>query len=263
MNRVYLFLSYLIGRFLFWILLVFSVMMMIFCNKDNRLNNLTIEIFSLGIRPVEELLCETRKYMSNIYDLFYAHEQNIILKTEIEKLKLAIQDKELTQAENNRLKDLLYFIPDKKFTYKTARLLSISTTPYVKTGIIAAGSNNGIEQNQILVGIKGVIGRIIEVSANSSKILLITDYNSRIPVITANSRERAIASGNNGEFLDLIHMNKNSQIREGELVLTSGDGQFYPAGLVIGRISSIQDGKVSIEPLLEPHKLELVLILTK
>ncbi len=235
---------------------------MLFSNKENNINQFTIEIFTFGMKPIEKLLFETGKYTNNIYDLFSTHEQNIILKQEIEQLKIAIQDSELIKAENNRLKDLLYFIPEKKFSYKTTRLVSISTGPYVKTGIIASGKADGIEMNQILIGTKGVIGRILEVSENNSKILLITDFNSRIPIITANSRERGIIAGNNSEFLDLLYMNENSRIKEGELILTSGDGQFYPAGLAVGRVRKIENTKISVEPFLELHKLELVLILT-
>jgi rod shape-determining protein MreC len=234
---------------------------MLFYNKSLRFQESTIELFSLGVIPIEKLLSKISKGTSDIYNLFDVYEQNKTLKNEIEELTILTQELELIKFENSELRELLNFIPEQGFQYKTARLISIASGPYVNSGIVLAGSLNNIEKNQILVGTRGVVGRIIDVSPHSSKILLITDINSRIPVTTSISRERAIATGNNSKLLDLIYVNEKNNIKPGELVVTSGDGQFYPPDLIIGRVKFIKNGKISVEPFLQLHKLEYVSIL--
>jgi rod shape-determining protein MreC len=250
------------SRFFFWILIMISIIIMLFYNKSLRFQESTIELFSLGITPVEKLLSKIGKNTNDLYNLFDAYEQNKTLKNEIEKLITLTQELELIKFENRELRELLNFIPENGFRYKTARLISVASGPYVNSGIVLAGSLNNIEKNQILVGTRGVVGRIINVSQHSSKILFITDINSRIPVTTSISRERAIATGNNSKLLDLIYVNEKNNIKPGELVVTSGDGQFYPPDLIIGRVKFIKNGKISVEPFLQLHKLEYVSILT-
>ena len=259
---IFSFFKYILRRFLFWILVLLSIITMLISHyKKDLFIEPIMDSFSFGMAPFEESMSKIRKYTNDIYDLFNVHGQNKLLKQEIERLRLIDLEAELLKVENGKLKEILDFVPQKLFEYKTAKLVSISVGPYANTGIIAAGYEDDIQQNHVLLGTRGVIGRVMNVAKNSSKILFITDINSKIPIMAVNSRERGIIAGNNSESLDLLYINKNSKITIGELVVTSGDGKFYPAGLPVGRVKSIENGNITVEPFLELYQLEYLSIL--
>ena len=232
------------------IMLLIAILFLLF--GKTALNLLDINI--LLMRPISLVV-------TSIESLGFLSRDHSFLEEEIKKLNI---DLEIAHIENIKLRDLLHFVPHHSLIYKTTKLLLFSSGPYTKTAIIEGGIADGLSVNQILVLNNNLVGRIIEVGEHSSKILLITDFNSRIPVMTGVSRQNSLAIGNNSELLDLIYIENPSELQINEMVVTSGEGQFYPAGLPIGRIVSINpDGSGKIEPNLNMQKLEFMHILEK
>ena len=102
------------------------------------------------------------------------------------------------------------------------------------------------------------MGRIAGVGARSSRILLITDLNSRIPVVVGPNRTRAILTGDNTDRPRIIHLPPGEMLSPGDVVTTSGHGGVLPVGLAVGVVATVNDNSVNVEPYVERDKLELV-----
>jgi len=97
----------------------------------------------------------------------------------------------------------------------------------------------------------------------SARVLLITDLNSRIPVVSEKGRVRAILSGDNSAQPKLAFLPPNARLNLGDRIVTSGHGGVFPAGLPVGTISSVDDGVISVSPFAEFDLLEYVRIITE
>jgi rod shape-determining protein MreC len=107
----------------------------------------------------------------------------------------------------------------------------------------------------------GLAGRVVDVAKKTARVLLLTDINSRIPVISEASRERAIAGGNNSDTLTLIYLPENSKLKVGEKIITSGDGRVLPPGLPVGVVTKIEKGIATVKPFVDNYRLEYVSVI--
>ena len=209
----------------------------------------------------EKTWLKWQKSCHNLEALIKTYHENIKLRQKIEEFETLKQNSDLVFSENKKLRELLYFVGKTGFKYKSARLLTTATGPYANYGILGAGSNHNLEVGQAILNDKGLIGRIIEVSATNSKILFVEDFNSHIPVITSKSRERAILVGKNNKELELLYLPAKSKTQIGEMIITSGDGKYYPAGIPVARISKIKNNNIYATSFLDLKLLEFVSIL--
>jgi rod shape-determining protein MreC len=106
-----------------------------------------------------------------------------------------------------------------------------------------------------------MLGRVIEVGEKAARVLLLTDINSRVPVLIEGSNQKAILSGNNGDYLSLKHLPADSSLSEGGRIVTSGDGGIFPAGLPIGRVALNDNGKFIVKPYADLSRVSYVRII--
>jgi rod shape-determining protein MreC len=106
----------------------------------------------------------------------------------------------------------------------------------------------------------GLAGRIAEVGRRSARVLLLTDINSRVPVLVERTRDRAILAGDNSNHPQLLYLKPRAELRVGDRVVTSGDGGVFPAGLPVGVVDSIEDGVVGIAPFVDWDRMEYLRI---
>ena len=116
------------------------------------------------------------------------------------------------------------------------------------------------QKGQIVLGDESVIGRIDKVSGHYAKVILVTDINSKIPVVIERTRVRGILSGNNTVFPQLLFTRSTSDIQEGDVVVTSGVGGMFPSGLPIGFVNSIKNGVIDVETMADISRVEYVRI---
>ena len=145
--------------------------------------------------------------------------------------------------------------------YVTARVISDGGNAFVKTLLVSSGGLEGIKKNQAVLAGEGMIGRIIEAGNKASRILLMTDINSRIPVIIEGTNQKAILTGNNGKYPALKHLPKDSGLVEGARIVTSGDGGVFPFGLPIGTVIIGKNGDKFIQPYADMDRITYVLSL--
>ncbi len=166
-------------------------------------------------------------------------------------------------AENSTLRKMLNFVPERGTSFSAARVIGDSGGVFVRSVLINGGVNSGIARGDAVISGEGLVGRIAEAGHQSARILLITDLNSRVPVVSEKRRVRAILSGDNSPAPKLAFPPPNARLNLGDRIVTSGHGGVFPAGLPIGRISSIEDGVIRVKPFADFDQLEYVRIITE
>ncbi len=193
--------------------------------------------------------------------LLAAYDENTALRDENERLRrwhAAAQD---LQSENTRLRGLLNFTPKIEATFITGRVIGDSGGAFLRSVLVDIGGRDGVRKGVAAVDNNGLVGRVAEVGQRSARILLITDLNSRIPVLVGENRERAILAGDNSDYAKLVYLRPERSIAAGDLVVTSGHGGAFPAGLPVGVVVSTGEGggdELRVQPFLTPDRLEFV-----
>lgn len=214
------------------------------------------------LAPVVQVLASPMESIGGLgqwaRDMAVLREENLRLKEENSRLmRWQAAATELT-SENERLRNLLTFAPESHASYISARVAVDAGNAYSHSVIINAGLMQGVDQDAAVVAEHGLAGRIIAAGQKTSRVLLLTDMNSRIPVIAQTSRERAIAGGNGSDTLNLMYLPASSKIRVGEKIVTSGDGAVLPPGLPVGVVASIEKGVATIRTSVDWKRLEFV-----
>ncbi len=249
--------------FLFLILAAFGLMLLSKAETTaiEKVSNIVVDIFA----PLMDGLSQPAAAIS---DVVYAVRQLANIHTENEKLRrenarlLAWQEaSRRLMAQNQALMSLLDYKPDPRARYIAARVIGDSGGAFVRSMLINAGSRDGLAKGQAAMTGHGLVGRVTAVGLRSARILLITDINSRVPVLVQSSRDRAILAGDNGQVPRLAFLPSNASVNSGDIIVTSGHGGIFPAGLPVGRVSRSEDGTVRVNPFVQFEKLEFVRVI--
>ncbi len=205
-------------------------------------------------RPIDYAI-DIKRSVGNFFDVY---NENKKLRIENDKLKRVQAYAGQLVVENKQLKNFLNFAPEPGVSYISGRIAGETGGPYIRSAIISIGTESGVKKGQIVVNEEGVVGRIIEAGENSARIMLITDINSRVPVVTGQSKELGMVSGTNSSMLKMLYVPEGTKMQEGEEIFTSGDGEFFPSGLLIGYVHSISQNSVIIKPAVNWSKVEFI-----
>ena len=197
----------------------------------------------------------------NFEDHFELYEKNEALKLELEKLKSNQNQMGYLKTENDKLREAI--VHENIYSYKTeiSKVLIDKKSPFLKSVILNKGFSYGFKKGMPVLKGSNFIGRITEVNYLSSRVLLINDLNSKIPVIVEPNGYQAIMSGNGGEFAELDFLPKDHQIQAGNLVYTSGTGGIFHSGIPIGKVE-LNEEKFSINFFSDLNQLYLVNVIT-
>ena len=161
-----------------------------------------------------------------------------IAELEVENRQLAIwRDAATSMTERlRRYEELLDLVGEPIPAGVSARVVTETNGPFAETRLANAGALHGVSHGDVAINTQGVIGRVIRVGNRSSRILLVTDFNSRVPVMGEISGVRAILSGGRGDQIAaLIDNPERAPFLAGENIVTSGEGNAFPRGLRVGR----------------------------
>lgn len=234
-------------------LMIIAAVMLVFLSKSNpQISSFVRMKVAEATVPAENALSMPLDFFSfvrgKIAEMTSIYKENRKLKEENASLKKTQELSLVLASENQNLRKMLNFVPEHGVQYITGLIAAETGGPYIRSAYFTAGAEAGVKKGQIVMNEEGVVGRIVEVGENTSRVLLVTDINSRIPVVTGDTGELAIAAGNNGPLLQLIYLPEGSKVKPGEEVYTSGDGQFFPHGLLIGYIESVGDKSMAVRP---------------
>jgi rod shape-determining protein MreC len=198
----------------------------------------------------------TERLFANLEELVDLRAENARLKAERERLLELQATTARLETENHELAKLLHLVPDPKTSYVTARVIGDQVGAFVREVLIAAGERDGVRKGQAAITGDGLAGRVAEVGQRSARVLLLTDINSRIPVLLERTRDRAILAGDNSNRPQLLYLKPRVDLQIGDRVVTSGDGGVFPAGLPVGVVESVEDGVVSVAPYVDWDRME-------
>jgi len=195
-------------------------------------------------------------------------KENVDLKAQHLLLKAQVQRLVAIESENNQLKALLRSSTQVNGKVLIAQLLAVDSDPFVNQVMLDKGSREGVYIGQPVLDANGVMGKVIQVSPMTSRILLITDNHSGIPVQDMRNGVRAIAMGDSySGNLHLINLPQTVDIRVGDQLVTSGLGEHYPMGYPVGEITAVikdpgmQFATIVVAPKAQPDKSQEVLLI--
>ncbi|MDB2668429.1 rod shape-determining protein MreC [Alphaproteobacteria bacterium] len=128
-----------------------------------------------------------------------------------------------------------------------ARVVADLRSPFVKTLVVNRGESDGLAVGQAVMGVRGLVGRVISVGERSSRILLVSDFNSHIPVVTISNNVRGIMSGLNAPSPALKYLPRKAALLQGDTLVTSGDGGQMPIGLPVGKLAFDETGAAFVD----------------
>lgn len=230
----------------------------IFAYLSERAADLVAGIASWPAAPVAFV----RRASEAIGSLLALEEENARLREENRRLVHWQNEAIRLAVQNAALREALKMPPVTGTRRRTTvRIVADPGGPFVQTRLIDAGRDRGLEKGMAVVDAYGMVGRIVEVGERSARVLLITDFNSRIPVLVERSRDQAILEGRNGPLAELRFLPMNPSVAVGDRVLTSGRGGLLPPGLPVGEIVHVDDRRVQVRPLVDWDRLDHVTVL--
>jgi rod shape-determining protein MreC len=168
-------------------------------------------------------------------------EENARLRHERLLIRSRLEKFAHIEAENRRLRELLKSSARVADRVLVAELLNVDMDPYSRRIVLNKGIRHGVVAGQSLIDAEGIMGQIDHVGPLSSTALLITDPSHALPVQVTRHGDRSIAVGTGApDWLELLHVPNNVDLRVGDLVVTSGLGGRFPAGYPVGQIMSIE-----------------------
>ena len=213
-------------------------------------------VFAVMSRPVSA----AGGAIDQVRGFFSLYSDNARLETENARL-LQWQEAALRlSADNQQLRGLLKALPEPNTSYITARVIANSGGAYVRTVMINAGSDDGIGRGQAAIAGDGLVGRLTEIGGRAARVLLITDLNSRVPVVVESSRANAVLAGDNSDRPRLLYLSAGDTIKLGDRVVTSGEGGVFPPGLPVGVVAALEPGGPRVEPYADLAQLGYLLV---
>jgi rod shape-determining protein MreC len=144
-----------------------------------------------------------------------------------------------TVQENNRLKDLLSLKKETPFKVIPAHAIGRSADSWTSVVMVDRGANSGIKRGMVAISFLGLIGRVSEVTAFTSKVTLINDPNISVSAMLQRSRQEGLVSGTLGNYLIMRYLPEDVDAKVGDIVVTSGLNELYPKGVLIGTVAEI------------------------
>jgi len=261
-------------RVLLWLLFFISGLVLLSSYPKNRSYWNPLEQFFVEITAPFQKLFRTSSdiikglWINYIY-LLEVRKENKRLKKEIEKLKLENMRYRALEHTVKNLKKLLRFKPESRWHMIVCQVIGYDATGWFRSIIIDKGKKNGIDINMPVINADGLVGKIISVSPNFSKILLITDPDSAVDCLDERTKARGILKGLSGNTCRLAYVEHSQDIKPGDIIVTSGLAGIFPKGIPVGRVKEVREvpgalfKKVEITPFVDFSLLEEVLVILK
>ena len=215
-----------------------------------------------AVAPVLDVLSRPAATADHMVDQFNElsalRDENMRLRMENERLIEWQAAARKLSSENQQLKSLLNFAPGAEPGFITGRVIADSGGAFVHSVMLNAGARENVAKGQAVVTGDGLVGRVHGVGRRAARVLLLTDLNSRIPVVVEANRTRAILAGNNSDRPRLIHMPPGVSVSVGDRIVTSGHGGAFPPGIPVGVVAQSSENGVLVKPHVQRDRLEYV-----
>ena len=223
------------------------------------------------VHPIQEGFSGGLRVVQSIWDdyvnLIQVRGENVQLRQQVTKLQGELHRYREAYLQQQRLRDLLAFRTLSFPNAVPAEVVGIDPSQWSEAITINKGSNQGVQKDVAVVTQHGLVGRTIEVGPHYATVLLITDRRSAVDALVQRTRARGIVVGKSRRLSELRYVDFQEDIRVGDPIISSGLGEVYPKGLLIGTVRSVYQKPyglfhdVEIQPAVDLAKLEEVLVL--
>jgi rod shape-determining protein MreC len=249
-------------RFAFLFLVVGAFALMLLGKADTLLVERIRTAVGDAAAPILEFIARPIDSISGavegIGELADLRARNVSLERENERLRHWQAVARRLEAENTALRSLTDMAPDPRLRFVTARVVGDQGGAFARSVLVNAGTRDGVAKGQAAITSEGLAGRVAEVGVRSARVLLVTDINSRIPVLVGEGRDRAILAGDNTNQPRLRYLAPGTEIRPGDHVVTSGHGAIFPPGLPIGVVTQASETTMRVQPFVDWAHMEFL-----
>jgi rod shape-determining protein MreC len=224
-----------------------------------------------GLRPVlaleSSLTDGTTSFVHDYLDLVGVREENAQLHAQLARLQSERARLAELEAENSHLRDLLELREALGVEAVGANVIGSDATGLSRTLVLSEGGKVGLKHDLAVVSSEGVVGRLVAVSPNASRVLLIDDHNSALDAFDQRSRARGIVAGVVDDGLTMKYVDRSEDIKPGDAIVTSGMDGIFPRGLLVGQVARVsREGpglfvNVEVKAAVDFRRLEQVLVL--
>lgn len=261
-SRVAVPLKALLQRFGYVLLLASAFTLMALSKADlvavERVRAALTDVMAPILDALSQPMESVRDVVKGVDGLFTLHQDNLSMQQDVERLKRWEIVARQLQQENEALRSLLKYRDSAGAAFISARVIADSGSAFVRTVLLNAGASDGINKDQAVITGSGLVGRVVESGHRASRVLLVSDLNSRIPVLLEDGRHRAILVGDNSDLASLTLLPEDAKVAEGARVVTSGHGGLFPPGLPIGVVQTVSDKEITVRPFVDFSRLEYV-----
>ena len=248
-------------KFSLFVLILISIAIFLLDYSQLKPVKVLRSVINDGVYRISAISSSPIKFTSATKDFFINHlfiyEENKKLKEEVEELRKNKLSNSFLQTQNKKLQEVVQIEEKLSFTTVGAKIMLDKNSPYLNSAIINKGQNSGIKLGMPVLSKGHLVGRIVEVNFVSSRILLLNDLNSRIPVIVSPTGEQAILSGRGDQKPSLEYLPENFELTEENSVYTSGKDGVLFSGISIGK-AVIEDNRAKVKLFTDPNQIFLV-----
>lgn len=255
------------------VLVVLSlVMVTVYFREGNTgplhtMRGITIEVTAPVARLGTALTTPFRSAASWLEGLGASRERVAALEQQNEELRARLAELEEARQENERLRELVDFAEGQELARLGANVIRRPVSIWEGVIVLDRGSNDGIQPGMPVIAAQGLVGQVAEVSPNACTVRLITDQQSGVAALVQSTRVTGVVRGSVSGELTLDFIDRALVPVAGDVVLTSGLGGVYPAGIVVGDVTAVNEKRgdlypdVTIESRVRVDRIEEVLIL--
>ena len=251
-------------KFSLFVLILLSILIFILDTADLKPVQIMRSLINDGIYRVSAITSSPIKASRSTKDFlsehFSVYKENERLKIELEEFKKKNFNSLYLQTQNRNLQNIVEFQEKSKYSTVTSKIILDKNSPYLNSVVINKGRNAGILLGMPVLNKGNLVGRIVEVNFTSSRILLLNDLNSRIPVVISPNGSQAILSGSGELMPNLQYLPESYQVSDDHLVFTSGKDGIFFSGISIGKVT-LDEGVFKVKLFSDPNQINFVSVI--
>ena len=222
-------------------------------------------VFSEVQRVANVVTTGVRTSWQNYFALQQVQAENERLKQQISALQIRLQQERSLAQQSQSLQKLLELKTASDLSTTAASVIAGGASPEFRTITIDKGTSEGIHSDMAVISPAGIVGRVIQPSPRAAKVQLLIDRNAAAGALVERTRAQGVVIGTGADELRMDYVSGSSEVKAGDVVVTSGIDGIYPKGFVIGQIQSVKRGageysSIVIRPAVDFSALEAVLI---
>ena len=254
-------------RKIFIIIFIIFSFLLIFVGKPDdiiiqKTSGIVADIMTPFVNIVSYPIYWVGSFIDDVKNFRSVNAQNTELKSEISKLKEQLNYFKQVEVENAELRRIASYKTNAVNYLLSTRVLGSAGSGFTHTYILDAGSRDGIKKYEGVLVDGYLVGQINSVGNNYSRMLLLTDATSKIPVLVERTKVRAFLTGDNTDYPRLVYFENQEPVQMGDVVVTSGMGGSLPAGIPIGIVGSIsEDNGIIVQPFVHSSNINYVKVI--